>query len=132
MASTELVKEAERLMGICNACRYCEGHCAVFPAMEMRFTFPAEDLRYLANLCHGCGSCFHHCQYAPPRDVHVELVRGRILAMVKAGAAPVAEIGQVAKILRGESEPHLHRWEHRAVAFAIAAGIADPHQPFGF
>src|SRR6266849_453504 len=75
MASTELVKEAERLMGICNACRYCEGHCAVFPAMEMRFTFPAEDLRYLANLCHGCGSCFHHCQYAPPHEFNVNVPR---------------------------------------------------------
>ncbi len=75
MASTELVKEAERLMGICNACRYCEGHCAVFPAMEMRLTFPAEDLRYLANLCHGCGSCFHHCQYAPPHEFNVNVPR---------------------------------------------------------
>jgi len=75
MASSELVKEAERLMVICNACRYCEGHCAVFPAMEMRLTFSAEDLRYLANLCHGCGSCFHHCQYAPPHEFNVNVPR---------------------------------------------------------
>ena len=26
-------------MTICNACRYCEGYCAVFPAMEKRLTF---------------------------------------------------------------------------------------------
>ena len=31
-------------MTICNACRYCEGLCAVFPAMEMRRTFAAGDL----------------------------------------------------------------------------------------
>ena len=28
--------KAERLMTICNACRYCEGFCDVFPAMEKR------------------------------------------------------------------------------------------------
>ena len=39
-------------MRICNACRYCEGLCAVFPAMEMRRNFNAADLNYLANLCH--------------------------------------------------------------------------------
>jgi citrate/tricarballylate utilization protein len=75
MALADLVKEAERLMVICNACRYCEGHCAVFPAMELRIAFPERDLRYLANLCHGCGSCFHHCQYAPPHEFGVNVPR---------------------------------------------------------
>ena len=75
MASADVIKEAERLMVICNACRYCEGHCAVFPAMELRLSFSAEDLRYLANLCHGCGSCFHHCQYAPPHEFNVNVPR---------------------------------------------------------
>ena len=28
--------EAARVMTVCNSCRYCEGICAVFPAMEMR------------------------------------------------------------------------------------------------
>ena len=28
--------EVRRIMQICNACRYCEGFCAVFPAMERR------------------------------------------------------------------------------------------------
>ena len=36
--------EAERLMIVCNACRYCEGLCAVFPALEMRRTFADNDL----------------------------------------------------------------------------------------
>src|SRR6266545_2433380 len=62
-------------MTICNACRYCEGHCAVFPAMELRTAFSAGDLRYLANLCHGCGSCFHHCPYAPPHEFAVDVPR---------------------------------------------------------
>lgn len=53
-------------MLVCNACRYCEGYCAVFPAMERRLTFSPGDLRYLANLCHNCGECLYACQYAPP------------------------------------------------------------------
>ena len=73
MPLADLLKEGERIMIICNACRYCEGHCAVFPAMEMRTAFPEPDLTYLANLCHGCGSCFHHCQYAPPHEFAVNV-----------------------------------------------------------
>ena len=51
-SATDNLREADRLMTICNACRYCEGLCAVFPAMEMRRTFADADLNYLANLCH--------------------------------------------------------------------------------
>jgi citrate/tricarballylate utilization protein len=68
MPSTELLKEAERVMVICNACRYCEGFCAVFPAMELRRTFSDQDLKYLANLCHNCRDCYYACQYAPPHE----------------------------------------------------------------
>ncbi|HYV66925.1 MAG TPA: tricarballylate utilization 4Fe-4S protein TcuB [Myxococcales bacterium] len=73
MPLADLLKEGERVMTICNACRYCEGHCAVFPAMERRTAFPQPDLIYLANLCHGCGSCYHHCQYAPPHPFAVNV-----------------------------------------------------------
>ncbi len=65
--------EADRLMTICNACRYCEGLCAVFPAMEMRRTFGDADLNYLANLCHQCGACYTDCQYAPPHEFKVNV-----------------------------------------------------------
>lgn len=68
MPSTELLRDAERVMVICNACRYCEGFCAVFPAMELRRTFSAQDLKYLANLCHNCRGCYYACQYAPPHE----------------------------------------------------------------
>jgi citrate/tricarballylate utilization protein len=67
MSSTTL-KEAERVMAICNACRYCEGFCAVFPAMELRRIFSQADLKYLANLCHNCRGCYYACQYAPPHE----------------------------------------------------------------
>ena len=73
MHATEALQEADRLMRICNACRYCEGLCAVFPAMEMRRTFATGDLNYLANLCHDCGACYFDCQYAPPHEFAVNV-----------------------------------------------------------
>lgn len=33
---TQPEAEVERVMQVCNACRYCEGFCAVFPAMTQR------------------------------------------------------------------------------------------------
>ena len=60
--------EVARVMQICNACRYCEGFCAVFPAMTRRLDFSRDDTHYLANLCHNCGSCLHACQFAPPHE----------------------------------------------------------------
>ena len=39
MHATNALEEADRLMTVCNSCRYCEGLCAVFPAMEMRRGF---------------------------------------------------------------------------------------------
>lgn len=73
MLSAKLLKEAERVMVICNACRYCEGFCAVFPAMELRRSFSAQDLTYLANLCHNCRGCYYACQYAPPHEFAVNI-----------------------------------------------------------
>ncbi len=67
--------EAERVLQICNACRYCEGYCAVFPAMARRLEFPQADIHYLANLCHNCGACLHACQYAPPHEFAVNVPR---------------------------------------------------------
>jgi len=66
-------QEVVRIMQICNACRYCEGFCAVFPAMTRRIEFAAADVHYLANLCHNCGACLHACQYAPPHDFAVNV-----------------------------------------------------------
>jgi len=72
-------QEVARIMQICNACRYCEGFCAVFPAMTRRIEFNTADIHYLANLCHNCGACLHACQYAPPHDFAVNVP----LAMAK-------------------------------------------------
>jgi citrate/tricarballylate utilization protein len=65
--------EVARQLQICNACRYCEGFCAVFPAMTRRLEFPKADVHFLANLCHNCGACLHACQYAPPHEFAVNI-----------------------------------------------------------
>ena len=85
---TETAAESEvaRVMQICNACRYCEGFCAVFPAMTRRLEFGKADVHYLANLCHNCGACLHACQYAPPHEFGINIpkamaeVRGQTYA----------------------------------------------------
>lgn len=78
---TAALAEADRLMTVCNSCRYCEGLCAVFPAMEMRRAFSDADLDYLANLCHNCGACYVDCQFSPPHPFNVNVPR--VLAEVR-------------------------------------------------
>jgi citrate/tricarballylate utilization protein len=58
---------------VCNACRYCEGYCAVFPALERRRRVDGSDVIYLANLCHDCRACFYACMYAPPHEFGVNI-----------------------------------------------------------
>ncbi len=74
--------ELARQMQVCNACRYCEGFCAVFPAMTRRLEFGKADIHYLANLCHNCGACLHACQYAPPHEFAVNVPQA--MAVVRA------------------------------------------------
>lgn len=62
------IAEARRQMEICNACRYCEGFCAVFPAMTRQKAFADGDLTQLANLCHNCRGCYYACQYTAPHE----------------------------------------------------------------
>jgi len=69
----DLVAEAQRVLTICNACRYCEGHCAVFPAVERRHLIELKDADFLSQLCHQCGACYANCQYAPPHEFAVNL-----------------------------------------------------------
>ncbi len=109
----ELAAEGERVMRLCNACRYCEGFCAVFPALERRLSFAEADLVYLANLCHNCGECWYACQYAPPHEF--ELAFSRTLAQIRAvsyqqNARPRALAG-------------LMRHGGRAAAWLSAAGL---------
>lgn len=114
MRETEAVADARRFMEICNGCRYCEGFCAVFPAMELRRDFAAADLSYLANLCHGCQGCYYACQYAPPHEFGVNVPRAMALVRAEsyeeyAWPKPLAKLFQANGVV---------------VSLALAAGIA--------
>ncbi len=75
MPHADPIAHGEHVMTVCNACRYCEQFCPVFPAMESRVTFAEADLAYLANLCHNCGECLYACQYAPPHEFGINVPR---------------------------------------------------------
>ncbi|HEX5784612.1 MAG TPA: tricarballylate utilization 4Fe-4S protein TcuB [Burkholderiaceae bacterium] len=89
--------EVARQMQICNACRYCEGFCAVFPAMTRRLTFAKADVHFLANLCHNCGACLHACQYAPPHEfaINVPQAMARVRGHTYADYAWPPALGQL-------------------------------------
>ena len=65
--------EARRQIEICNACRYCEGFCSVFPAITRQTLFADGDILQLANLCHDCRACYYACQYTHPHEFRLNL-----------------------------------------------------------
>jgi len=69
----ELLQEARRQAEICNACRYCEGYCSVFPALHEERFFTDANLTQLANLCHNCRGCYYACQYTAPHEFDLNL-----------------------------------------------------------
>lgn len=70
---TDFLTEARRQAEICNACRYCEGYCSVFPALHAERAFSDGDLTQLANLCHNCRGCYYACQYTAPHEFDLNL-----------------------------------------------------------
>ena len=106
--------EVARQLQICNACRYCEGFCAVFPAMTRRLEFGRADVHYLSNLCHNCGACYHACQYAPPHEFAVNVPR----AMAQVRAETYADYAWPAPL------GALYRRNGLVLALAAAAGLA--------
>ena len=108
------VSEVARQMQICNACRYCETFCAVFPAMTRRLEFGAADVHYLANLCHNCGACLHACQYAPPHEfaVNVPKAMARVRVQTYEDHAWPRPLGA------------LYRRNGLALSLAVAGGLA--------
>ncbi len=69
----ELLEETRRQAEICNACRYCEGYCSVFPALHRERFLSDGDLTQLANLCHNCRGCYYACQFTPPHEFNLNL-----------------------------------------------------------
>ncbi|MFC5520688.1 tricarballylate utilization 4Fe-4S protein TcuB [Polaromonas jejuensis] len=114
LALTPYEAEVGRQLQICNACRYCEGFCAVFPAMTRRLAFGQADIHYLANLCHNCGACLHACQYAPPHEfaVSVPQAMAQVRGQTYADYAWPPALGA------------LYKRNGLTVALALAAGLA--------
>lgn len=73
MPELDIFKEANRQLIICNACRYCEGYCPVFRAIETRRDFNQGDVFYLANLCHDCRACYYACMFTPPHEFAINI-----------------------------------------------------------
>jgi citrate/tricarballylate utilization protein len=120
MHGTRILEEADRLMTVCNSCRYCEGLCAVFPAMEMRRSFSDGDLNYLANLCHACGACYTDCQFSPPHEFNVNVPKTLAIARAESWATyawPRALSGLFAR---------------NGVAISLAAALSVAAFIFGF
>ncbi len=113
-APSAAVTEVARQMQICNACRYCEGFCAVFPAMTRRLEFGAADVHYIANLCHNCGACLHACQYAPPHEfaVNVPQAMAQVRGETYVAYAWPAALGK------------LYQRNGLTLSLALAAGLA--------
>ena len=71
--SSDAIQEARRQTEICNACRYCEGYCSVFPSMFLQRVYSDGDITQLANLCHNCRGCYYACQYTEPHEFALNL-----------------------------------------------------------
>ncbi|MBK0399581.1 tricarballylate utilization 4Fe-4S protein TcuB [Limibaculum sp. M0105] len=99
--------DARRQIEICNACRYCEGYCSVFPAMMRGKVFSDADMLHLANLCHNCRGCYYSCQYTPPHEFALNL------------PAALAEVRQAS-------------WEQYAVPQVFARAFHEKGVPIAF
>ena len=73
MPGLDVIQEAGRQLVICNACRYCEGYCPVFRAIETRRDFQQGDVFYLSNLCHDCRACYYACMFTPPHEFAINI-----------------------------------------------------------
>jgi citrate/tricarballylate utilization protein len=124
------IQEARRQMEVCNACRYCESYCAVFPAMAMRRDFAAADLTHLANLCHNCKGCYHACQYAPPHEfgINIPVTFAEIRMDSYAAHAWPAPLGRLFE--RNGTVVSLVAALGVALALLLTIGLQDPEVLF--
>ncbi len=108
------IDEARRQIEICNACRYCEGYCSVFPAIMRQREFSEGDITQLANLCHNCRGCYYACQYTEPHEFDLNLPG--ILADVRSESwERFAWPGPLARLFQRSGT---------ALAFALLLGFA--------
>lgn len=106
---TDAIADARRQVEICNACRYCEGFCSVFPAMTRQKAFSEGDITHLANLCHNCRGCYYSCQYIPPHEFALNL------------PAALAEVRQESWERLAWPQPLARHFQKSGVAIAVMA-----------
>ena len=114
LTSLTATEEARRQIEICNACRYCEGFCAVFPAMTRQKAFADGDLTQLANLCHNCRGCFYACQYTEPHEFALNIPA--VLAEVR--------VESWERLARPQALARLFQTQGVAVAGLLAIALA--------
>src|SRR5436190_18481999 len=73
METPGLMAEARRQLTVCNACRYCEGYCETFLAVERRPSLADGDISLIANICHDCRGCYQACMYTPPHEFAIDI-----------------------------------------------------------
>ena len=115
--STDNLAEARRQLEICNACRYCEGYCSVFPGVHRRRAFSDPDIKHLANLCHNCRGCFYACQYTAPHEFALNL------PAILAGAQGVFTGGRHLRVPRRTPLANLH--------LSLLQALGAPARRFG-
>ncbi len=110
----DAIAEARRQVEICNACRYCEGYCSVFPAINRERAFADGDITQLANLCHNCRGCYYACQYTEPHEFALNL------------PAALAEVRQDSweRFIKPAGVARLFQQSGVALAGALVAGLA--------
>ncbi|SMX36859.1 tricarballylate utilization 4Fe-4S protein TcuB [Maliponia aquimaris] len=112
--SSDPVMEARRQIEVCNACRYCEGYCSVFPAITREKVFADGDITQLANLCHNCRGCYYACQYTAPHEFDLNLPRALASARAESWER-LAWPGGLARVFQKNGG---------ALAAALVAGFA--------
>jgi citrate/tricarballylate utilization protein len=87
--------EALRQLEICHACRYCEGYCDMFGALNRLPLLAEADVAHLATVCHDCRACYQACMYTDPHefDVNIPKALASIRAEIYDSYAPPARIG---------------------------------------
>ncbi|MEL6241985.1 MAG: tricarballylate utilization 4Fe-4S protein TcuB [Pseudomonadota bacterium] len=108
----ELIDEARRQIEICNACRYCEGFCSVFPSIHADRAFSDGDITHLANLCHNCRGCYYACQYTAPHQFDLNL------------PAALAEVRQKSWSDYAWPQPFARLFERNGVVVATCLALA--------
>ena len=125
MPHADPLAHGAHVLTVCNACRYCEQFCPVFPAMEQRVVFERVDLAYLANLCHNCGECLYACQYAPPHEFGINVPR--TLAEIRLDVLRALRLAAAAGRADAPQRPAHHRRPGGGVHGAVLCRLG-PHR----